>query len=69
MNRKIALLTLMFILGFSYVLPISAQTKIEKIKEDIRIMETILERLLQSSRNYSFNGRNIKGVYFDDYGR
>lgn len=68
MYKKIVNLTLVLILGFTFVVPVSAQTKLEKIKEDIRIMETILEQLLESSRNYSFNGRNIKGFYFDDYG-
>ncbi len=48
--------------------PILAQEKIEMLKDDIYIMETILDKLLQASRNYLFKGRNIKGFYFDDYG-
>ena len=48
--------------------PILAQDKIEDLKDDIYIMETILDKLLQASRNYLFNGKNIKGFYFDDYG-
>ncbi len=48
--------------------PILAQEKIEMLKDDIYIMETILDKLLQASRNYLFNGRNIKGFYFDDHG-
>ena len=68
MFRKIVQLTLIFTLMLFFTISLQAQTKIENIKEDIRIMESILEQLLESSRNYSFNGRNIKGFYFDDYG-
>ena len=68
MFRKIVNFTLLLILGCFFTLPVGAQTKMENIKDDIRIMESILEQLLESSRNYSFNGHNIKGFYFDDYG-
>jgi len=47
---------------------VSAQTKAVKIRDDIQIMETILAKLLQSSRAFDFGGQNFKGIYFDDYG-
>ena len=68
MKTKIIQYSLLLILSLLFILPAGAQNKLENIKGDIRIMETILDQLLQASRNYLFNGRNIKGFYFDEYG-
>jgi len=68
MKSKMMQFFLVIILISISIFPANTQTKSENIRSDIHIMETILDKLLQASRNYLFNGRNIKGFYFDDYG-
>jgi hypothetical protein len=68
MKSKMMIFLLIIILSSISVFPANTQTKSENIRSDIHIMETILDKLLQASRNHLFNGRNIKGFYFDDYG-
>jgi len=48
--------------------PILGQTKKAIIKEEIYVMENILDQLLQASRKNLFEGKNIKGFYLDDFG-
>ncbi len=46
----------------------SAQNRAQQIRSEIYIMESILDQLLQASRDNVFRGKNIKGLYLEDYG-
>lgn len=59
---------LLLILVATIISPLKAQVLSEEMKKDIYIMENILDKLLQASRDYYFGGSDIKGFYFDDHG-
>lgn len=67
MRHKIISLLLFFLLGLP-VTSANARQQPGGIKEDIHVMEAVLDKLLQASRDQFFAGRNIKGFYFDHYG-
>ncbi|HDL17555.1 MAG TPA: hypothetical protein ENH29_00705 [Bacteroidetes bacterium] len=67
MRHKIISLLLLVLLSLPVTL-VNARQQPDGIKEDIHIMEAVLDKLLQASRDQFFTGRNIKGFYFDHYG-